>query len=353
MKVSRKLKLAIVALVLLIGAISFFANKSSPVASKSGLTGAGSTFVIPLLDSCKSGYLASSGIRYTYSGGGSGSGRTAATNGIGDFNFSDTPIVSPTGGSSTLLQIPIVAAPIAVMYKLPISQPLNLSAATLAGIFGGEITHWNDPIISKENVGRTLPAKLIQVIFRADASGTSGNFTNFLHGAASAIWIKAGDNDFKASFPGNINSMANLGRIAGATGSSGVATLAGKTNYSITYAEIKYAQGAGLAVAKIKNAAGGYQSPDAAGTSIFLGGATSHPDGSLTFNYQNTAAGAYPLGIVSYALVDPHSKQAKSLKSFLNYLLDPQCTGANVSLGFSAISGPLRIQDLALISKLG
>ena len=379
MKSSKTWKIAAAAL-----AVTLFA--AQPASAAVNLTGAGSTFAIPLLDACKAGYLASSGNSYTYSGGGSGAGRSASDKGIGDFNFSDTPHVGAARLAS-LIHIPVIAAPIAVMYRLNTSKTLNLSASTVAGIFGGSITKWNDPAIVADNnrsistvvykknakgdvlkdktgaaiVLRikttktiyTLPKKLIQVIYRADASGTTGNFTNFLHGMAGSTWAKNGNNDFKVSFPGNINDVANLGRIVSASGSAGVTSLSAKTPYSITYAEKSYAQAAGLNVANIKNAAGNYQAPDAGGTSDFLSAATVNDNGYLSFNYATTEAGAYPLGIVSYALVDTKTSNPAAVKSFLNYILDPKCPGANPALEYTTITGALRALDVKQIAKIG
>jgi phosphate transport system substrate-binding protein len=243
------------------------------------------------------------------------------------------------------------------MYKLDKPQTLNFSPATIAGIFGGTISMWNDAAIVSDN--KTLsatykfPAQKIHVIYRADSSGTSGNFTNFLYGMAPSIWTKPGNNDFKASFPGNLNSVANVGRIVSSAGSSGVSALAGSTMYSITYAEKNYAKAAGLQVANIKNAAGNYQAPDSAGTSAFLGGATVDPSGFLTFNYQTSVANAYPLGSVSYALVDTKAKNASALKSFLNYILDSKCPSTDPSLQYATVAGSLLSLDKAQIAKIG
>jgi phosphate transport system substrate-binding protein len=350
-----KIVVAAVAVVLLIAVYALLPKSGGGhVATGSiNLTGAGSTFAIPLLDACKSGYVTASGNTFTYSGGGSGAGRSASDKGIGDFNFSDTPHTAATR-LATVIHVPVIAAPIAVMYNLAINQPLRLSASTIAGIFGGTITKWNDPALVADNSPQLiLPSQKIQVVYRSDSSGTSGNFTNFLHGMAPAAWPKLGNNDFKASFPGNINAVSNVGRIVSASGSAGVSALAGKTAYSITYAEKNYAQTAGLKVADIKNAAGNYQAPDAAGTSAFLGGATVDPNGFLTFNYNTTVPGAYPLGIVSYALVDTKTKNGAAVKSFLTYILDAKCPNTNPSLAYAAITGTLHNLDVKQIAKIG
>lgn len=354
MKMTKRWIFAILIVIVAIIAALLFAARPTSTKSAAGinLTGSGSTFAIPLLDACKAGYNTASGNTYTYTGGGSGAGRTASDKAINDFNFSDTPHTASTRLAS-VIHVPVIAAPIAVMYKLDVSQPLKLSAATIGGIFGGTITKWNDPAIAAENAGVTLPNRTIHVIYRADASGTTGNFTNFLHGMAPSVWTKSGSNDFKSGFPGDIESTANLGRVVGAAGSSGVTALAGNSPDSITYAEKSYAKAAGLSVADIKNAAGNFQAPDAVGTSAFLGAATVNSNGYLTFNYDTTIANAYPLGIVSYALVDTKSKNGAALKSFLNYIVDAKCPTTNPSLEYATITGPLLSLDQAQIAKIG
>lgn len=379
MKITKSLKIAVAAV-----AITLFATQSASAAVN--LTGAGSTFAIPLLDSCKAGFSAATGNSFTYTGGGSGAGRAASDKGINDFNFSDTPHTASSRLAS-VIHIPVIAAPIAVMYHLNTTKTLNLSPSTIAGIFGGTITKWNDPeivadnnrsivqvtykkdksgAVIKDKSGKpvvlktrtiktymTMPNKKITVIYRADSSGTSGNFTNFLHGTAASIWTKSGNNNFAASFPGNLNDMDNLGRIVSATGSAGVAALASKTAYSITYDEKNYAKAADLGVANIKNAAGNFQAPDSGGTSAFLGAATVNDNGYLSFNYNTTDAGAYPLGIVSYALVDTKSSNAAVVKALVSYILDPKCASANPSLEYTTITGPLLSLDKAQIAKIG
>lgn len=358
MKITRKWTITVLILIVaIIGAILFAARPSSTKSAVSvNLTGSGSTFAIPLLDACKAGYVKATGNTYTYTGGGSGAGRTASDKGINDFNFSDTPHTASTR-LATVIHIPVIAAPIAVMYNINSAQTLNFSPATLAGIFSGAISMWNDPAILSDNksVPATFkfPAQKIHVIFRSDSSGTSGNFTNFLYGMAPSIWTKPGNNDFKSSFPGNLNSVSNLGRIVASAGSSGVSALAASTKYSITYAEKNYATAAGLQVANIQNAAGNYQAPDSAGTSAFLSAAKVDPNGFLTFNYQTTVPDAYPLGIVSYALVDTKAKNGQALKSFLNYIVGPNCPATDPSLQYSTISGPLLALDNAQIAKIG
>ena len=327
-------------------------SMAQPALAGVNLTGAGSTFAIPLLDSCKAGFSATTGNSYTYTGGGSGAGRSASDNGIGDFNFSDTPHTA-SSRKATVIHIPIIAAPIAVMYNAAGISKLNLSLVTIAGIFAGTISKWNDPAILADNARAKFPNEKIHVIYRADSSGTSGNLTAFLHNLAPKQWPKPANNSFATSFPGQLNSMSNLGRVVSASGSSALAVLAKKTPFSVTYAEKSYATAARLKVANIKNAAGNFQPPDALGTSTFLGSATATSSGILTLNYKTKAAHAYPLGVVAYALVDTKTKRASAVKSFLKYVLSPKCADGVRTLGYSTISGSLLKLNNSLIAKIG
>jgi phosphate transport system substrate-binding protein len=379
MKISKSLKVAAAAL-----ALSIFAVQP---AFSVGLTGAGATFPQPLIDVCKAGFATDTGHSITYGGGGSGTGRSNSDKGVGDVNFSDSAHTAATRVAS-VIHLPIVAAPVAVMYNLPNkSKGLNLSPATIAGIFAGTITKWNDPAIVADNnrqiktvvyrknadgsvkkdskgnavvlrtdirtVYYTLPSASIKVVYRSDSSGTQDNFTKYLAGTTPSVWTKPGSSVFATTFPGNLNAPENLGRFTGASGSSGVAVQAGKTPYSITFAEKNFAKAQGLRVANIQNAAGNFQAPDAAGTSAFLGEATVDANGFLKFDYATKVAGAYPLGIVSYALVDTKSPNATAIKSFLNYLLSPKCVNTDPSLEFSTITGALLAVNQKQIAKIG
>ena len=377
MKISKSLKIAAAAL-----ALSFFAVQP---AFAVGLTGAGATFPQPLLDACKAGFAEATGHSFTYGAGGSGTGRGNSDKGIGDINFTDTAHKATTK-VATVIHVPVVAAPVAVLYNLPNkSKTLNLSANTLAGIFAGTITKWNDPAIvadnnrtiktviyrknadgtvkrdakgapvvlrtDSRNVYYTLPNQTIKVIYRADSSGTQGNFTAYLNGVAPTIWTKAGNNVFASAFPGNLNAPENLGRITGSSFSSGVAVQAGKTPYSITFAEPSYAKAQKLQMANIQNAAGNFQAPDAAGTSAFLAAGKVDANGFIDFDYKATNPGAYPLGIVSYALVDTKNPNATAIKQYLNYMLSAKCV--NTSPDFALIGGELLAINNRQIAKIG
>jgi phosphate transport system substrate-binding protein len=350
------------------------------------LTGAGATFPGPIIEACKAGYNKETGNTFTYGLGGSGAGRTASDKQTGIVNFSDTPHLAAREG---VIHVPVVAGPIAVMYNIGNSKPLYLSPATVAGIFGGTIVRWDDakikadnnravqeviyktdsngsvvkdkagkPIVLKtvtRNIRYTLPPKPIKVIYRSDSSGTSGAFTAALAGAAPEVWTKAGNNVFTSSFPGVITDKANLGRLAGYSGSAAVAAAAAKTQYSVTYAESSFAKDNGLAIANIKNEAGNWQAPTSGGVSAFLGAATVSAKGIVTFDYKTKVAGSYLFGTTSYALVDTVQKDAetaKAVRDLLTYLLDPKCPLTDPKQEYTTITGALRDVNLKLIARI-
>ena len=354
------------------------------------LQGSGASFPALLIEGCKAGFAASSAHTYVYASSSSGTGQANSDKSIGDFWMSDGAYTASTKRAS-LIHVPLVAAPIAILHNLPSKTTLSLSAATVAGIFGGKITRWNDPAIvadnnrtttkvfykldkngnpAKDSKGNpvvlrtqnitqryTLPDKPIKVVYRSDSSGTSENFTSYLNKSASAVWPKAKNKVFKDAFPGNINDKANLGRVVGAASSTGVAQLAGKTAYSITYAEVNYATANKLKVANLINVAGSSVAPDSTGVGAFLASATQDANGFLTYDYATKEKGAYPLGIVSYLLADtkyPDATKAAAVKAFANYILSTKCTkDVGAALGFSVIDGELLKKSLAQVAKIG
>ena len=354
------------------------------------LQGSGASFPALLIEACKAPFANSgAGHSYVYASSSSGTGQSNSDKSIGDFWMSDGAYTAATK-RSTLIHVPLVAAPIAVLHNLPSRTTLSLSASTIAGIFGGTITRWNDPAIIKDNnrvfnkivyktkggvlvkdakgdpivaktipttTRYTLPDKPIKVIYRSDSSGTSENFTNYLNKSAATVWTKAKNKVFKDGFPGDINSMDNLGRVVGAASSTGVAQLAGKTPYPITYAEVNYATANKLKIANVINPAGNSVEPASAGVGAFLASATQDANGFLTFDYATTEKGAYPLGIVSYLLADtkyPDKTKAAAVASYAKFILSPACSlDKGGALGFSVIDGDLLKKSLAQVAKIG
>ena len=320
---------------------------SSTPAFANQINGSGATFAQPLIDVCKVEFTRDTGYTVNYTAGGSGKGRTDFTNNLVDFAASDS--VYTSGFPAHLEYAPVYAAPIAIFYNLPsVKEPINLSEATVAQIFSGQITKWNDPRIVEENqkvtiktpvyktkkevvtvggkkVTQTVPAldkngrptvlrtitkvvdiKLpntpITVYYRTDSSGTSEQFGKFLQGANaganSGVWPKTASGTFANSTPNGLNGLFNF---QGASGSALVAAgVKGKVG-GIGYGEVGWAVDAKLPTASIRNAAGEYVQPTSAGTSAFLGqSGTILANGSVTTDYKKPVTGAYSLGTASW-----------------------------------------------------
>jgi phosphate transport system substrate-binding protein len=357
---------------LIVTAVVAALSISTPAFASDNLVGSGASFPANLIDECRASYAKSTGNNISYTGSGSGAGKTSSDNGIGDFWFSDSAHTASTKKPS-IIHIPIVAAPIAVMHNLPSSRQLYLSSTTVAKIFAGEITMWNDPAIKADNnrkirevvyrkdkVGNlvkdrsgnpiivrtltktiryTLPNQKIKVVYRLDSSGTTNNFVRFMKASAPEVWTKGVSDSFSTSFPKSINDSGNMGRIVGASQSQGVATVSSKTKYSITYAEVSFAKFFNLKVTNIGNASGNFVEPSSANVSAFLGEASIDSNNILTYDYATKEPGAYPLGIVSYLLADTAGKNKAAVKEWAKYLVSPSCVNSKPELGFTLITG--------------
>ena len=379
MKFSKKAKALVLAAVI--------AVSGTAPAHAVDLAGSGASFVVPLVEACKAGFAKATGHSFVYTSTGSGTGKNNSDNKIGDFWFSDS---AHTGAKkrSTIFHAPIVAAPIAVLVNLPSKKDIYLSPTTVAKIFSGEITKWNDPLIMADNnrtvktvvyrkdangnvkkdakgdpvilrsgskkIIYTLPNKPIKVVFRSDTSGTSNNFTKWLNGVAPSVWTKPANDAFTTAFPGNINDTANIGRIVGANGSQGVATLAAKSPYSITYAEKQWGTSFGLRAAYVGNASGNFTLPDSAATSAFLGEANQNADGIVTYDYNTKVPGVYTLGIISYMLLETSyesKEKGKAVVELAEYLLSPECSLGAASTGFIVVEGTFLAKAKQLIAR--
>ena len=379
MSFSKKAKALVIA--------GLIAVSSATPAHAADLQGSGASFVDPLLQACKAGFAKATSHSYVYTSTGSGTGKKNSDSNIGDFWFSDSAHTAATK-RSTVYHAPIIAAPVAVLVNLPAKKDVYLSATTVAKIFSGEITKWNDPAIVADNnrsvavtvykkdaqgnavkdksgnpvvlrstsksVIYTLPNQPIKVIYRADGSGTSNNFTKWLNGVAPSVWTKPANDAFTTAFPGNINSTGNIGRIVGANASQGVATLAAKTKYSITYAEKNWGDAYGLRAASIGNAAGNFIYPESGAVSAFLGEAKQDANGIVSYDYGTKLAGAYTLGIVSYMLLETEYKdkaRGAAVKQLAEYILSPACSAVDPKLGYVVLSGAYLDKAKALIAK--
>lgn len=324
------------------------ANGSLNVAGSTAQQNAMSAWTKDYLGKC-------AGANITYTGNGSGAGVQQFQQGTIDFAGSDFPLAAGAEQSAAdarckagpAINLPLVAGGIAVGYNVPGVSSLNLSASTIARIFNGKITNWNDPAIAKDNPGVTLPNLGIQTFHRSDGSGTTYNFGNYLANEAKADW----------PYPANKNWPAPAGQ--GGKGSSVVAQSVKSTPGGIGYFELSYATQNQIPFAKVSNAAGHFVELTAQNVTNFLGAAKVVGTGNdlkLQFDYTNADDNAYPNALVTYEIVCSKGNDPAKLpliKDFLSYAASDGGQGILVSQSYVPLPSGLRSKVSSTVNGLG
>ncbi|HEX4011224.1 MAG TPA: phosphate ABC transporter substrate-binding protein PstS [Solirubrobacteraceae bacterium] len=302
-------------------------SSSSGAAAASGgsvsatINGAGSTLAAPIYQQWAS-TLKGKGLTINFNPVGSGAGQTDLESATVAFAGSD-PSLKPADVKAMkgpVLQFPVAAGAITVSYNLPgVKSGLKLDGPTIADIFSGKITKWDDPAIKSLNPGVSLPGTAITVVHRSDSSGTTEGFTTYLSDVSSA---------WKSSIGEGKDVKWPVG--TGAAKNSGVAAAVKQTQGAVGYVEQAYALENGFTYASVKNSAGTYIAPAIANTSAAFQGVKVPADlGVSTINSPN--ATAYPIVSQTFLIAykDPckdgglSSTTAKGLFEWLTYAFGP------------------------------
>jgi phosphate transport system substrate-binding protein len=314
-------------------------------ASGAQLTGAGSTFVEPVFTKAFYAYSAKNpAVTVNYQAVGSGAGITAFQGGTVNFGASDVPmsasdLAKVPASYGGVLQVPDTLGGVTLSYNLPgVKSGLKLDGPTIAEIFQGTISKWNDPAITALNPGIALPNQTITTVHRSDGSGTTYIFTSYLS-TVSPAW---------AAGPGKGKTVVWPAASVGSSGNSGVAGSVKSTPYSIGYVELAYALQNHFTYAAVKNAAGAYVLPSL--TSV-AADASQKPDVTASdFSIVNEpGSGSYPIAGYSWALIAQKQANAITGKSLIQMLDWVTHTGGGQdqasSLGYVPL--PANIQTLA------
>ena len=221
-------------------------------AQAADVTGAGASFIYPVMSRWSADYNKASGKQVNYQSIGSGGGIAQIKAGTVDFGSSDAPLKPEELAKFGLAQFPSVIGGVVPVVNVPgvKSGALKLDGQTLANIFLGQVTMWNDPAIAALNGGVTLPAKKITIVHRSDGSGTTFNFVNYLSKVSPQWKAKVGEGT-SVKWPTGI----------GGKGNEGVAAYVKQISGGIGYVELSYALQNHMAYARLKNAAGNFVLP--------------------------------------------------------------------------------------------
>ena len=291
------------------------AGVASAKSNSGSVTGAGSTFVAPLVTAWESPVQTATGVQLNYNAIGSGGGVSAITNKQVDFGASDAPLSQFNPTCNSCVQIPWALAATGVIYNMTGFQHLKMTGKVLAQIFQGKITNWSSPAIRKLNKGANLPSRQITVVHRSDSSGTTYNFTDYLS-HVSASWKSAVGAGTSVQWPTG----------EGAAKSAGVAGAVRTTPGAIGYVDVYYAVHNHLGLFKMQNRSGQFVQPRAKGI-LAAAALDTHPakDGSLSIvnppkskKYRN----AYPICTYTYVDVQKSSgASAADIKKVLTWAI--------------------------------
>jgi phosphate transport system substrate-binding protein len=280
------------------------------------LVGAGATFPQPVYALWTKEFVGVEGqAQINYQAIGSGGGIQQFTAKTVDFGATDVPLKDTEAAAikGSYIEFPTMLGAVVVAYNVPgVTGALKLDGPTVAGIFLGTIKKWNDPAIAAQNSGVTLPDMAIQVVHRADGSGTTGIFTGWLK-MESPVWSTKVGSGKSVQWP--------VGQ--GGNGNAGVAAAMSQTKGSIGYLEYQYASTTGLGVADIKAPDGTYVTPSVQSVTLAGGGLT-FPITSSTNILDSKTAGAYPISSATYILIytDQTDKvKAQTLTDFWTWAL--------------------------------
>ena len=272
------------------------------------LTGAGSTFVYPLISKWAYLYGKATGVRLNYQSIGSGGGVRQIKNRTVDFGASDAPLKPEEAKKYKLAQFPVIIGGVVISYNLPVKD-LKLSTEAVCGIFLGKIKYWDDENIKKHNPNTKLPHKKITIIRRSDGSGTTWIFTNYL-AKACPEWEK------KVGYGKAVNWPTGIG----AKGNEGVANYLRRVRGGIGYVEFAYAIENRLMVASVQNRDGNFVEPSIKTFQAAASGAKWDPkkDFYEVLTWQK-GKDAYPIAGATFILLAkdyPKERNRKVVKFF-------------------------------------
>ena len=310
------------------------------------INGAGSTFDYPAFTKWFEVYGRDHpNVRFNYQSIGSGGGQKQLLNQTVDFGASDAPMTDEAMSQAPgkILHLPIVAGGVAIMYNLPGDPKVRLDGDTLANIYLGNITTWNDPKIAALNPGISLPNLPIVPVHRTEGSGTTFIFTDFLT-VVSPAWSAVGKG-VSVKWPAGVG--------LGAKGSEGVAGEVKQTPGAIGYGELAYADESKIPYAEIRNSAGNFILPAPSSVSAAL--ATARIPDDFRFSMVNSpGAGSYPIAGASWALIYRDQKEGSQGAELVDFLKWAITAGQKISntMDYAPLPESVQQRELKLLATV-
>lgn len=321
-------------------------TKSGSAFSGTALVGAGATFPGPVYSQWAQSFnKIESGAQVNYQAIGSGGGVQQFTAKTVDFGATDVSLLASETAkiSDSYIQFPTCLGAVVVSYNLPgLTAPLKLDGKTVADIFLGKIKKWNDPAIATLNPGVTLPSTAVQVVHRADGSGTTSIFTKWLKGQSPEWATKVGAGK-SVQWP--------VGQ--GGNGNAGVAASMKQTAGSIGYLELQYAASTGLGVASVKAPDGQFVAPSVDSVAKAASG-LAFPITETTNILDSKVAGAYPISSTTYILIytkQTDTAKAQTLVDFWTWALTKGQTELG-KLNYASLPDSVAKASLAEVAKI-
>ncbi|WP_460456376.1 phosphate ABC transporter substrate-binding protein PstS [Arenimonas alkanexedens] len=307
----------------------------STTAQAADITGAGATFVFPVMSKWSADYNQATGHRINYQSIGSGGGIAQMKAGTVDFGSSDAPLKPEDLAASNLVQFPLVMGGIVPVVNVVGVQPgqIRFTGPLLADIYLGKVSRWNDPTIAAVNPGLVLPDQRITVVHRSDGSGTTFNFVNYLS-KVSPTWQTQVGEGTSVRWPVGV----------GGKGNEGVTAYVKQIKGAIGYIELSYALTNKVSYGQLQNAAGNFITPSDA--SIQAAAASAEWATSKDFYLVVTNAPgeqAWPITATNFALLSTKPKNVENNRHAREFFAWAYANGAQqaTDLGYVPLPAPL------------
>ena len=318
------------------------------------LVGAGASSQQSAMEAWQAGFQGEyPDVQFSYDPAGSGAGREQFIAGSVDFAGSDAALddeelaaAQERCAGGEIFELPNYISPIAVIFNVEGVDELNLAPATIAGIFTGAITTWNDPAIAADNPDATLPATAITAVHRADDSGTTDNFTDYLFQAAGDVWTAEPD------------GVWPLEGGESAQGTSGVVEVVTNTDGAVTYADASRAGDLGVAAVGVGEE---FVAPSAESAAAVVENSPAvegrgEYDFAIEVNRETEGSGEYPVVLVSYhvgCIEYDDQSDADNVKAFMEYVISEEGQStAEENAGSAPISDSLREQAQGAVDAI-